>query len=120
MNDQTEGMYHTYTNKHTVNITFSNFYFQISILSFETVLIQISWLLMRPADQDPKKFFSFICFDSLCPCQHFFQACRDGSSWVEPVLSGGQSAVTNKITEGHAQGHNKVIPVRFEPATPQS
>ena len=26
-------------------------------------------------------------FDSLRPSQHFFQLCRDGYSWVEPVLS---------------------------------
>ena len=32
--------------------------------------------------------FDFVCFHSLHPSQHFFQSCRNGSSWVEPVLSG--------------------------------
>ena len=29
----------------------------------------------------------FMLFDSLRPSQQIFQLCRDGSSWVDPVLS---------------------------------
>ena len=53
----------------------------------------------------------FVQFDSLRPSQQFFQLCRDGSSWVEPVLS--------KDGMYLAQGHNTVMPVRLEPAAPR-
>ena len=40
-----------------------------------------------------------------------FQVCRDGFSWVEPVLSKDKCL---------AQGHNTVAPVMLEPAAIQS
>ena len=41
-----------------------------------------------------------------------FQLNRDGSSWVEPVLSKDKCVLL--------KDHNAVTPVRFEPAAPRS
>ena len=43
-----------------------------------------------------------------------FQLIRDGSSWIEPVLSKDKYGVCL------AQGHNTVMPVRLEPTAPHS
>ena len=43
--------------------------------------------------------YLFVLFDSLRPSQHFFQLCRDGSSWVEPVLSKDLSVLVNGILQ---------------------
>ena len=48
-------------------------------------------------------------FDSYVPST-IFQLCRDGSSWVEPVLSYDLMCL--------AQGHNAVTPARLEPRGP--
>ena len=37
-------------------------------------------------------------FDSLRPSQQFFQLIRDGSSWVEPVLSKDKSVLLKDTT----------------------
>ena len=42
----------------------------------------------------------------------FFQLNRDGSSWVEPVLSYDECVLL--------KDHNAVTPVRFEPMAPRS
>ena len=41
-----------------------------------------------------------------------FQLCRDGSSWMEPVLSYDKCVLL--------KDHNAVAPVRLEPAAPRS
>ena len=49
-----------------------------------------------------------VLVDALCPSQQFFS--HVGTiSWVEPVLSSEDKCLT--------QGHNIMLPVRFEPGT---
>ena len=43
--------------------------------------------------------FLFVLFVSLRPSQHLFQLCRDGSSWVEPVLSKDLCVLVNGILQ---------------------
>ena len=45
--------YHIHPSKPTVCMTFSKAYIKVLL---KTVLIQISWLIMKPADQDPHCF----------------------------------------------------------------
>ena len=69
---------------------------------------------MESQSQNPELRNLFVClFDLILYVPStIFQLNRDGSSWVEPVLSLDKCVLL--------KDHNAVTPVRFQPAAPQS
>ena len=56
--------------------------------------------------------FDFLCDLTLYVPSTIFQLCRDGSSWVEPVLSLAKCVLL--------KDYNAVTRVKLEPAAPRS
>ena len=87
------------------------FFWKILCPLLKTVKIHISYLLMKPADLDKLCFSSTRWFLFVCLIWFFrsywlniFQLCRDGSSWVEPVLSKDKCVLLKATTQWRRRG----------------